>query len=108
MDTEVNVNGSQSTADRMIAAQQRLAKAVLSQPINNPASLAISSYVNSVLNSARMDGVIAFLTTEYNASWSKEEALDAAVLASVLSTAEKLEENIRKIQVAGPSLLSPH
>lgn len=102
------VNGAESSLeDRIQAAQQRLAKAVLQQPMN-PQSAAISSYINTVLLSARMDGVVAFLTTDYDASWTKEEALDNAILGSLNTVAEKLEENARRIQVSGPSLIAPH
>lgn len=80
-------------------AQERLSKACLAQPMN-PAGAAISAYVNSILCSARLDALIEVTLNPPNASWTKEEALDAAIVRHLNQKAEQLESQALQMQLA--------
>lgn len=95
-------------------AQQRLAKACTAMPMN-PVGAAISAYVNSTLASARLDALSELFVNPPNATWDRQEALDAALARHLNRRAEQLESEAAKahsaLQVASAAdarLLVPH
>lgn len=72
------------------AAQERLAKACISMPMH-PMGAAISSYVSGALASARIDALTDLFLDPPNASWNRQEALDAAIVRHLNRRAEQLE-----------------
>ena len=79
-----------TTEEEIHAAQVRLKDAALAQPMS-PQGASISAYLNTILVSCRIDALIDLWLHPPNASWTKEEALDAAMLKALTSRAEALE-----------------
>lgn len=84
----------------MAQAQKRLYEAAMKQPGLNQASFGISAYINGVLQSARVDALIELYLNPPNATWSPQEALDAALLRALNAKADQLEKQIPVIQTA--------
>lgn len=99
-------------ATAMQAAQQRVAAACMKLPMD-PAAAGISGFVNSMLAHARIDAVVELMRTPPNATWTFQDALDAAIARECHKRAEQLEEQAReatrKIQVANqlPDIIRP-
>lgn len=72
------------------AAQERLADAAMGIPMN-PQGAAMSAYVNGALQSARIDALVELWVSPPNATWSKAEAYEAALLGALSQRAEVLE-----------------
>lgn len=83
-------------------AQRRLAQAALTQPMN-PASAAISAYVNGMLQSARVDALTDVIANPPNGSWTMQEAIDAAVIQHLTKKAEELEAQALRMKLAQPA-----
>ena len=96
------------------AAQQRLAQACMQLPMQ-PLAAGISAFVNSMILSARVDAIVELLKEPPNATWTFQDALDAALARHCNQRAEQLEtqakEAASKIQVAQasqvPQLIRP-
>lgn len=84
------------------AAQNRLAKAALLQPMN-PNQAAISAYINSILQTCRLDALTELWLAPPNSTWTPQEALDAAILRAVIARAEALESVANAVQIASAS-----
>lgn len=84
----------------MAQAQKRLYEAAMKQPGLNQASFGISAYINGILQSARVDALIELYLNPPNATWSPQEALDAALLRALNAKADQLEKQIPVIQTA--------
>lgn len=81
-------------------AQKRLYEAAMKQPGLNQASFGISAYINGILQSARTDALTDLYLNPPNETWTKQEALDAAILRALTAKAEQLESQIQHVQVA--------
>lgn len=81
-------------------AQKRLYEAAMKQPGLNQASFGISAYINSILQSARVDALIELYLNPPNGTWTAQEAVDAAILRALKAKAEQLEQQIPVIQTA--------
>ena len=77
----------------------------------NPQGAAMSAYVNGILQSARVDALVELWTTEPNATWSRQEAYQVALLGALRQRTEQvkaktaeamrqIEENSKRIEVA--------
>lgn len=84
----------------LATVQKRLYEAAMKQPGLNQASFGISAYINGVLQSARTDALVDLYLNPPNATWSPQEAWDAALLRALTAKAEQLEANIQQIQIA--------
>lgn len=93
------VNGHAPEPTPLQAAQERLAKACTAMPMN-PAGAAISAYVNGTLASARIDALTDLFVNPPNASWDRQEALDAALIRHLNRRAEQLEAEAVKARNA--------
>ena len=71
-------------------AQKRLADAAMGLPMNAQGA-AMSAYVNGVLQSARIDALVELWSAPPNATWSKAEAYEAALLGALGQRAGDLE-----------------
>lgn len=91
-------------------AQQALADAAMGVPMN-PSGAAMSAYVNGILQSARVDALVELWWAPPNATWSREEAYNAALLGALhertkmlIAKGEELKKQIEaqrsKIEVA--------
>lgn len=80
-------------------AQNRVAKAALMQPMN-PNQAAISAYVNTILQSCRLDALTELWLNPPNGSWTPTEALEDAIVRALNKKAEMLESAVSGIQVA--------
>ncbi len=81
-------------------AQQRLAAAALKQPTLNPTSFGVSAYVNGILQSCRIDALVDLYLNPPNETWTRQEALDAALVRALNAKADLLEAEASRIQVA--------
>ena len=82
-------------------AQERLKKALMSQPIDIT-QVAAGAYINSALQSARIDALQElFLNPEpENASWSRKEQLEAAIARALNVKSEQVESHAQRVQIA--------
>lgn len=72
-------------------AHKRLANAAMRQPMD-PASAAISAYVNGMLQSARLSALIAFtLEPVLNATWTAEERFESLFIKFLGEASDLLE-----------------
>lgn len=79
-------------------AQNRVAKAALMQPMN-PNQAAISAYVNTILQSCRLDALTELWLNPPNGSWTPQEALEDAIVRALNKKAEMLQSALNAIQV---------
>lgn len=93
------VNGSELTPLQLL--QQRVAQAALAQNMN-PQGAALSAYVNGILQTARLNALQEILVNPPNATWSMQEAIDAAVARHLTQTAEALEAQAQRPRIAMP------
>jgi hypothetical protein len=89
------------STNEMQAAQERLVKAAQVQMLQgNPAQIAMSAYLNGILQSCRVDALVKLHVEPPNESWTPLEALNAAYLRAMTEKAEMLEKANTQIQVA--------
>jgi hypothetical protein len=81
------------------AAQQRLVKAAMQQRMD-PIQAGLSAYINSMLQSVRLSALIEVYLAPQNATWTAQEALDAAILRNLTQLATDLENRASAIHVA--------
>ena len=93
------VNGHEKEPTPLQAAQERLAKACTAMPMN-PMGAAISAYVSGALASARIDALTDLFLNPPNATWDRQEALDAAIVRHLTRRAEQLEADALKARNA--------
>jgi hypothetical protein len=84
------------------SAQQRLAH-VCMQTFGNPQGAAISAFVNSMLLCARLDAALEVLFgPPANASWTQQEALEAAIARHMNAKADQLDSQVTKARIMAP------
>lgn len=80
-------------------AQNRVAKAALAQPMN-PHQATIGSYINGILQSARITALTELWLNPPNDTWTRQEALNAAILKALNEIADRLEQSAQAVQIA--------
>lgn len=89
----------------IMQAQLELRNIAMGQNMNS-SQAGISAYVNSLLASCRLDALTELFVSPPNATWTREQALDAAILRALryraASMSAQIEAERSRIQVATP------
>lgn len=88
---------SESIHDQLRAAQERVCKAILRQPMN-PMGAIIAAYTNAVLNSARVDALVNVYLNPPESPASRQVAYEAYLLAALEALESAFEQNASVIQ----------
>lgn len=97
---EKNDKAGEPVVDPVAVARGRLLGIMRQVPMD-PMQTGFAAYINGVLQSARVDALVDLYLHPPNATWTADEALQAAFIKAMNNISDALEANNRKIQVAG-------
>lgn len=97
------INGATPKQTELEAAQQRLAEAVMSLPMN-PQGAAISAYVSGTMTTARVSAIENLMVHGFPAKLTSREAMDQAVVKELTDLAQKIEAQVLQQKMAAPRI----